>query len=123
MIVMKKYYIGLLLFFILSGCTNHVVFEPANLPDAHAGKTYSVPISITGGTGPIVDLSYDISPADSGIKLNFGEKKYYTEYIYNNFTIEGEPRFNGVIEIKLHGGMVASAGEMFKKTYRINVLD
>jgi hypothetical protein len=120
---MSKLYFGLLSFLIVSGCTKRVVFEPNNLPSAHVGQLYSVPISITGGTGPIVDLTYEIIPASTGIKLIFDKKKYYTEYIYNNFTIEGKPRFSGVIKIQLKGGMVASAGEIFKKSYTINVTE
>ncbi len=38
----------------------------------------------------VVDLSYEIHPSNSGLKLVFSEKKYYTKYVYNNFTIEGK---------------------------------
>ncbi len=123
MIVMNRYHIPLLFLLILGGCENHVMFEPDNLPNAHIGKVYSVPVSITGGAGPIVDLSYNIIPAESGVKLKFEGKKYYTEYIYNNFIIEGTPKFSGVIEIQLEGGIVGSAGETFKKKYKIKVTD
>lgn len=123
MIIMKRYCTTFLIISILSGCASRLNFNPESLPNAQVGKVYLVPINITGGSGPIVDLSYIISPADSGITLKFKEKGYYSQYIYNSFTVEGRPRYSGEVEIKLHGGIVASAGETFSKTYKIKVID
>ncbi|HAT1623088.1 TPA: hypothetical protein I8Y04_004854 [Raoultella planticola] len=61
-------------------------------------------------------------PSNSGLKLEFAEKKYYTKYLYNNFTIQGKPNSQGVITISLKGGIVASAGQYFEKKYEVNVL-
>lgn len=58
----------------LAGCSNHIIFEPNELPDGHIGQGYYVPITISGGTGPVVDLSYEIHPSNSGLKLVFAEK-------------------------------------------------
>lgn len=58
----------------LAGCSSHVIFEPNELPDGYIGQGYYVPITISGGTGPIVDLSYEIHPSNSGLKLVFDEK-------------------------------------------------
>ncbi|EML4442934.1 TPA: hypothetical protein MDU37_005464, partial [Klebsiella pneumoniae] len=74
-----------------------------------------------GGTGPVVDLSYEIHPSNSGLKLVFSEKKYYTKYVYNNFTIEGKPQLQGIVTINIRGGVVASAGQYFEKQYEINI--
>jgi len=119
--LMNKYHILFLL--TLSGCGSHVVFEPDHLPNAHIGKVYSVPVNIVGGNGPVVDLSYNIVPIESGIKLKFEDKRYYTEYIYNNFIIEGTPKAKDIIELHLEGGIVGSAGETFHKDYKIKVTD
>lgn len=106
----------------LAGCSSHVIFEPNELPDGYIGQGYYVPITISGGTGPIVDLSYEIHPSNSGLKLVFDEKKYYTKYIYNNFTIQGNPKTQGIITISIRGGVVASAGQDFERKYEINIL-
>ncbi|EOC3625914.1 hypothetical protein ACI3B4_000335 [Enterobacter hormaechei] len=120
---MKYYLTAFIISSFLTGCSNNLVFEPDKLPDGYIGQEYYVPISISGGTGPFVDLSYEILPSNSGLKLEFEEKKYYTEYIYNNFTILGKPKSPGVIVINLKGGVVASAGQRFKKEYEIHVLN
>ncbi|EPV3341932.1 TPA: hypothetical protein RST15_002173 [Klebsiella pneumoniae] len=60
--------------FFLTGCGNHLVFEPNKLPDGYIDQEYYVPITISGGTGPVVDLSYEIHPSNSGLKLVFSEK-------------------------------------------------
>ncbi|WP_230979160.1 hypothetical protein [Intestinirhabdus alba] len=106
----------------LTACSNNIVFEPDHLPDGYIGQDYYVPVTITGGTGPVVDLSYGIHPSDSGLKLVFSEKKYYTKYLYNNFTIQGKPKLQGVVTITIKGGVVASAGQYFERKYEINVL-
>lgn len=41
----------------LTGCSNHLRFEPNKLPDGYIGQEYYVPITISGSTGPVVDLS------------------------------------------------------------------
>lgn len=115
-------YCAVFVFLFLNGCSNQIVFEPNKLPEAHVGQEYYVPISISGGTGPVVDLSYEIHPSNSGLKLVFAAKKYYTEYIYNNFTIQGVPEAQGIITINMKGGVVASAGQEFERKYEINVL-
>ena len=56
-----------------------------------------------------------------GLKLVFSEKKYYTKYVYNNFTIEGKPQLQGIVTINIRGGVVASAGQYFEKQYEINI--
>lgn len=43
-------------------------------------------------------------------------------YIYNDFTIQGKPKTQGVITIILKGGIVASAGERFERKYEVKVL-
>lgn len=53
--------------------------------------------------------------------LVFSEKKYYTKYVYNNFTIEGKPQLQGIVKINIRGGVVASAGQYFEKQYEINI--
>ncbi|HBZ3015340.1 TPA: hypothetical protein MHN06_30340, partial [Klebsiella pneumoniae] len=58
---------------------------------------------------------------NSGLKLVFSEKKYYTKYVYNNFTIEGKPQLQGIVTINIRGGVVASAGQYFEKQYEINI--
>lgn len=115
-------YCAVFVFLFLTGCGNQIVFEPNKLPEAFVGQEYYVPITISGGTGPVVDLSYEIHPSNSGLKLVFVEKKYYTKHIYNNFTIQGKPEEQGVITISIKGGVVASAGQDFKRKYEINVL-
>lgn len=65
----------------LTGCSNHLRFEPNKLPDGYIGQEYYVPITISGGTGPVVDLSYEIHPSDSGLKLVFAEKILHQTYI------------------------------------------
>lgn len=122
MIRMNKYLAFFLFSFILAGCGNYIIFEPNELPDGHIGQEYYVPITISGGTGPVVDLSYEIHPSNSGLKLVFAEKKYYTKYIYNNFTIQGKPKSQGIITISIRGGVVASAGQDFERKYEVNVL-
>nr|WP_158005145.1 hypothetical protein [Klebsiella pneumoniae] len=86
---MNHYLRAFVISFFLTGCGNHLVFEPNKLPDGYIDQEYYVPITISGGTGPVVDLSYEIHPSNSGLKLVFSEKKYYTKYVYNNFTMEG----------------------------------
>ncbi|MEG0870348.1 MAG: hypothetical protein RSG77_25370 [Hafnia sp.] len=120
---MKKYLAVFLFTLFMTGCGNSVAFEPNKLPDGYVGQVYYVPITISGGTGPVVDLNYDIHPSNSGLKLAFAEKKYYTKYIYNNFTIQGKPKTQGIITISITGGLVASAGETFVKKYEVNVLN
>jgi len=68
-------------------------------------------------------LTYEIHPSNSGLKLEFAEKRYYTEYIYNSFIIQGKPKSQGGITISLKGGIVASAGQYFEKKYEINILN
>lgn len=65
----------------MAGCSNHIVFEPNELPDGHIGQEYYVPITISGGAGPIVDLNYEIQPSNSGVTLVFDEKNI-TQNIY-----------------------------------------
>ncbi|MEE4412133.1 hypothetical protein V2S89_25295, partial [Serratia sp. C2(2)] len=64
-------------YLFLAGCGNHIIFEPNELSDGYIGQEYYVPITISGGTGPIVDLNYEMHPSNSGLKLVFPEKKYY----------------------------------------------
>lgn len=118
---MNYYLTAFVISLFLTGCSNHLRFEPNKLPDGYIEQEYYVPITISGGTGPVVDLSYEIHPLDSGLKLMFAEKKYYTKYIYNNFTIEGKPKLKGIVTINIRGGIVASAGRYFEKKYEINV--
>jgi len=106
----------------LTGCGNNVAFEPNHLPEGYIGQEYYVPITITGGTGPVVDLGYEIHPSNSGLKLVFAEQHYYTKYLYNNFAIQGNPKLPGVVTIIIKGGVVASAGMHFEKKYEINIL-
>ncbi|PKH26455.1 hypothetical protein CIG19_01250 [Enterobacterales bacterium CwR94] len=120
---MHKYYIALFFIFYLSACSNRVVFSPVDLPDAYINRDYTVPVTITGGHGPVVDLTYDIFPPDAGLQLLYEEKSYYTTYIYNSFMIVGKPKRAGVIKINIKGGIVASAGKMFEKNYEINVME
>lgn len=120
---MNKCNVFLVFSLFLTGCSNNIVFEPNHLPDGYVGQEYYVPITISGGTGPVVDLIYEIHPSNSGLALVFSEKKYHTKYIYNNFTIEGQPKLKGVVLIKVKGGIVASAGQDFEKKYEINVLN
>ncbi|WP_434745701.1 hypothetical protein [Candidatus Pantoea rara] len=120
---MKKYFSSFLFTLFMTGCGNNVAFEPNNLPDGYVGQKYYVPITISGGTGPVVDFNYDIHPSNSGLKLIFAEKKYHTKYIYNNFTIQGKPKTQGIITISITGGLVASAGGTFVKKYEVNVLN
>ncbi|HHE5700245.1 TPA: hypothetical protein ACPEY2_004197 [Citrobacter amalonaticus] len=108
-------------FLFSAGCSNHITFEPNELPNGHIGQEYYVPITISGGSGPVVDLSYEIHPSDSGLNLVFAEKKYYTKYIYNNFTIQGKPKSPGVVTISIRGGVVASAGQDFERKYEVNI--
>lgn len=117
---MNKYYAILSLFLV--GCGSNIVFEPNDLPDGHIGKEYYVPVTVSGGTGPVVDLTYEVQPLNSGVKIIFAKKKYYTKYIYNNFIIQGIPQSTGLITIDIRGGVIASAGESFEKKYKINVL-
>lgn len=119
MIRMNKRRVFVFCFLFLAGCSNHIIFEPNELPDGHVGQEYSVPITISGGSGPVVDLSYEIHPSNSGLSLVFSEKKYYTRYIYNNFTIQGKPKSQGVVIISIRGGVVASAGQYFEKNMRL----
>jgi len=105
--------------FILTGCNNHLTFEPNKLPDGYIDQEYYVPVTISGGTGPIIDLSYEIHPSNSGLKLVFAEKRYYTRYIYNNFIIQGKPKSQGTVTISIRGGIVASAGKYFEKNMRL----
>lgn len=60
--------------FFLTGCSKHIIFDPNELPDGHLDQEYYVPITISGGVGPIVDLSYEIHPINSGLSLVFSEK-------------------------------------------------
>ncbi|NYS28402.1 hypothetical protein [Pantoea sp. WMus005] len=71
---MKKYFSSFLFTLFMTGCGNNVAFEPNNLPDGYVGQKYYVPITISGGTGPVVDFNYDIHPSNSGLKLTFAEK-------------------------------------------------
>lgn len=103
----------------MTGCSKHIIFDPNELPDGHLDQEYYVPITISGGAGPIVDLSYEIHPLNSGLSLVFSEKKYYTRYIYNNFTIQGKPKSQGIVTISIKGGVVASAGQYFEKNMRL----
>ncbi|MBV6691217.1 hypothetical protein [Serratia quinivorans] len=119
---MNKFSAFFIFYLFLAGCGNYIVFEPNELPDGYIGQEYYVPIAISGGTGPIVDLSYEVHPSNSGLKLVFTEKKYYTKYIYNNFTIQGNPKLQGVVTISIRGGVVASAGKDFEKIYEVNIL-
>jgi hypothetical protein len=119
---MNKYCVIFVFLLLLTGCSNQIVFKPDYLPDGHIGKEYYVPVTISGGAGPVVDLTYDIHPSNSGLKVVFSEKKYHTKYIYNNFVIQGKPKLQGVITININGGIVASAGQDFKKKYKINIL-
>lgn len=123
MIKMEKYLTVFLFILFMTGCGNNVAFVPNKLPNGYVSQEYYVPITISGGTGPVVDLNYDIHPSDSGLKLSFTEKKYYTKYIYNTFTIQGKPKKQGIITITITGGLVASAGESFVKEYKVNVLN
>ncbi|WP_255433272.1 hypothetical protein [Pantoea sp. B9002] len=109
------------LFLIVSGCSNNVVFHPDELPNGFVQKSYKVPVMITGGSGPVVDLIYEINPPGAGLTLQFEKKPYYTKYIYNKFTIEGEPLFVGDVYITIRGGLVGGAGKVFKKTYKLRV--
>lgn len=122
MIKMTKYLAFFIFSLFLAGCSNHIIFEPNELPYGHIGQEYYVPITISGGTGPVVDLGYDIHPSDSGLKLVFAEKKYYIKYIYNNFAIQGKPKSQGIITISIRGGVIASAGQDFERKYEVNVL-
>lgn len=122
MIGMNKFSAYFIFYLFLTGCGNYIIFEPNELPDGYIGQEYYVPITISGGTGPIVDLNYEIHPSNSGLKLVFSENKYYTKYIYNNFTIQGKPKLQGLVTISIRGGVVASAGKDFEKIYKINVL-
>lgn len=101
---MNHYLRAFVISFFLTGCGNHLVFEPNKLPDGYIDQEYYVPITISGGTGPVVDLSYEIHPSNSGLKLVFSEKKYYTKYVYNNFTIEGKPQLQGIVTINIRRG-------------------
>ncbi|WP_162934414.1 hypothetical protein [Klebsiella michiganensis] len=103
----------------LTGCGNHLVFEPNKLPNGYIDQEYYVPITISGGTGPVVDLSYEIRPSNSGLKLVFAEKKYYTKYIYNNFTIEGKPKLQGIVTIIFRGGLLLVRGNILKNNMRL----
>ncbi|MEG6452273.1 hypothetical protein [Enterobacter cloacae] len=58
----------------LTGCGNHLEFEPNKLPNGYIDQEYYVPVTISGGTGPVVDLSYEINPSNSGLKLEIAEK-------------------------------------------------
>ena len=109
---MNHYLRAFVISFFLTGCGNHLVFEPNKLPDGYIDQEYYVPITISGGTGPVVDLSYEIHPSNSGLKLVFSEK---------NFTIEGKPQLQGIVTINIRGGVVASAGQYFEKQYEINI--
>lgn len=116
-----------LLFIILAvpmftGCGSKLYFNPKDLPDGHFNKSYNALVSITGGTGPVVDLTYCFYPLNSGLTIRFLEEKYYTEHIYNGFIIEGVPVVKGEISLHLRGGIVASAGKGFEKTYKITIL-
>lgn len=71
---MNHYLRAFVISFFLTGCGNHLVFEPNKLPDGYIDQEYYVPITISGGTGPVVDLSYEIHPSNSGLKLVFSEK-------------------------------------------------
>lgn len=71
---MKKYLTAFIFTLFLTGCDNNVAFEPDKLPDGYVGQEYYVTITISGGTVPVVDLSYDIHPSNSGLKLAFSEK-------------------------------------------------
>lgn len=117
---MNHYLTAFVISLFLTGCGNHIVFEPNKLPDGYIDQEYYVPITISGGTGPVVDLSYEIHPSHSGLKLVFAEKNI-TQNIYNNFTIEGKPQLQGIVTISIRGGIVASAGQYFEKQYEINV--
>ncbi|MCC4106211.1 hypothetical protein [Serratia ureilytica] len=119
---MNKKYTIFVFYFLLSGCGNYISFEPNKLPNGCVGQEYYIPITITGGTGPVVDLSYEIHPLNSGLKLVFNENKYYTRYIYNDFSIQGRPKSQGVVTISIKGGVVASAGQDFAMKYEINAL-
>lgn len=118
---MNHYLTAFFISLFLTGCSNHLIFEPNNLPDGYIDQEYYVPITITGGTGPVVDLIYEIHPSNSGLKLVFAEKKYHTKYIYNNFTLQGKPKLQGIVTISIRGGIVASAGQYFEKKYEVNV--
>ncbi len=123
MIRMNKCRVFVFCFLFLAGCSNHIIFEPNELPDGHVGQEYSVPITISGGSGPIVDLSYEIHPSNSGLNLVFAEKKYHTSYKYNKFTIQGKPKSQGVVIIYIRGGVIASAGQDFERIYEIKIAE
>ena len=108
---MNHYLRAFVISFFLTGCGNHLVFEPNKLPDGYIDQEYYVPITISGGTGPVVDLSYEIHPSNSGLKLVFSEK---------NIT-QGKPQLQGIVKINIRGGVVASAGQYFEKQYEINI--
>ncbi|MEA4428096.1 hypothetical protein VBR23_12000, partial [Klebsiella pneumoniae] len=59
---MNHYLRAFVISFFLTGCGNHLVFEPNKLPDGYIDQEYYVPITISGGTGPVVELSYEINP-------------------------------------------------------------
>ena len=78
---MNHYLTAIIISLFLTGCSSHLLFEPDRLPYGYIGQEYYVPITISGGTGPVSDMSYEILPLDSGINLVFREHKYYWIYI------------------------------------------
>ena len=80
-------------FFLSNWLWQSPCIEPNKLPDGYIDQEYYIPITISGGTGPVVDLSYEIHPSNSWIEITyFLKKNIYTKYVYNNFTIEGKPQ-------------------------------
>lgn len=119
---MLKNSIVIVVVFIVSGCVGDLKFNPKKLPDGYVGKSYFTEVNISGGTGPVVDLNYEFQPDDPGLVLCFSHPGYYTNHIYNKFTIKGIPNVEGGIKLTLKGGIVASGGCYFEKIYIINVL-
>lgn len=105
----------------ISGCVSKLYFQPNELPNGRVGEMYYIPVSVSGGSGAIVDFHYEIQPDNSGLKLKFGTEEYHTKYLYNKFIVEGKPLYPGEFYIKMKGGMVGGAGQGFEKTYNIKV--
>jgi hypothetical protein len=118
---MRKYIIAVLVVLLVTSCVSNVKFHPDELPNGRVGEKYYTPVNITGGSGPVVDFNYQIHPGNSGLKLTFETKKYHTDYLYNKFTIEGEPHSAGEFYIKMKGGLVGGAGQVFEKTYKVKI--
>ncbi len=66
----------------VSGCVSTITFEPSELADAKFGTPYWAEVNIIGGAGPVVDLTYEITPINSVLALKFkGEIITQTIYI------------------------------------------